>query len=524
MEFNNNQLSQSVRNTVARLPQFETEVGQTVTRLDGDISARATKASDFMSALTSTNKGATKTELDALEASIDQKISDLNYIQFVTELPETGEEKYIYAVVQDIYDREGHQIVVLYIWRDSEEPGETGDWYLAGAFSINFDPNDYLLKTEAAITYLKLTGGTLTNGTAQLKLANTTYASNSGTFVFDVPGQYFRLYNQTTGATKPILFADYQSKVTLVKGSYLKDYTNNTTGTILDSTDKAVANGVASLDANAKVPVAQLPDLSDTYLSLSGGVVNGIVTVRNTNGNSEIQSIGSSNGMLRLVGGYGSENSGVYFIRGSVSDLDLYSNNASTSGLRIKNSDGSIYARVNGTEYKILNTSDKAIANGLATLDANAQVPIAQLPIDTTLSQTSTNLLDNATITNALMQAADTISRGMYEKSDNTATTSGSTITIHLQDTTTIYKIKPLIDSTIVFDTTGLSFPSTCWTTFYLIVDFSDGNVNLIWPESVTWGNISPSGTAMVRYMYSFMKPDDDNVWLGNEMQSWVRQ
>lgn len=107
--------------------------------------------------------------------------------------------------------------------------------------------------------YLPLSGGTLTNTSNQLKIANTTYASNLGTFIFDASGQYLRLYNQTTGSTKPILFFDYLSNTTLVKGSKLKNYSANTEGTILDSTDKAVANGLATLDANAKVVSTQIP-------------------------------------------------------------------------------------------------------------------------------------------------------------------------------------------------------------------------------------------------------------------------
>lgn len=113
--------------------------------------------------------------------------------------------------------------------------------------------------TTAASTYLPLSGGTLTNTSEQLKLANTNYATNYGTFVFDVPGEYLRIYNQKVTSTKPAIYIDYQDNTILAKGSKLKNYTSNTEGTILDSTDKAVANGLATLDLNVKVPLAQLP-------------------------------------------------------------------------------------------------------------------------------------------------------------------------------------------------------------------------------------------------------------------------
>lgn len=43
------------------------------------------------------------------------------------------------------------------------------------------------------------------------------------------------------------------------------------------STDKGVANGVAELDANGKVPTAQIPSLSSTYLPLAGGEMTGCI-------------------------------------------------------------------------------------------------------------------------------------------------------------------------------------------------------------------------------------------------------
>lgn len=131
--------------------------------------------------------------------------------------------------------------------------------------------------STAASTYLPLNGGTLTNTGNQLKIANTSYASNLGTFVFDVPGQYFRIYNQTTGTTKPALFVDYASNTVLVKGSKLKDYSSNTEAVILDANDKGIANGIASLDGNKKIPIAQLPMDSALNTSSTNPVENGVV-------------------------------------------------------------------------------------------------------------------------------------------------------------------------------------------------------------------------------------------------------
>ena len=45
-----------------------------------------------------------------------------------------------------------------------------------------------------------------------------------------------------------------------------------TPDTSIDSSEKGVANGVATLDANTKVPVAQIPDLSSTYATIANTV------------------------------------------------------------------------------------------------------------------------------------------------------------------------------------------------------------------------------------------------------------
>ena len=42
-----------------------------------------------------------------------------------------------------------------------------------------------------------------------------------------------------------------------------------TPDTSIDSSEKGAANGVASLDSNTKVPVAQIPDLSSTYATIN---------------------------------------------------------------------------------------------------------------------------------------------------------------------------------------------------------------------------------------------------------------
>lgn len=96
-----------------------------------------------------------------------------------------------------------------------------------------------------------------------------------------------------------------------------------------------------------------------------------------------------------------------------------------------------------------------------------------------------------------------------------------STGTIELTETNTVYKITPTAATTITFDTTNLRFINTKYVTFMLVLDMTNGLQTITWPVNVQWGNISPTMTANVKYMFSFTKPAGENVWIGNQMFSW---
>lgn len=112
--------------------------------------------------------------------------------------------------------------------------------------------------------------------------------------------------------------------------------------------------------------------------------------------------------------------------------------------------------------------------------------------------------------------------RGLYDNG-TTVTTSSNTV-IQLTNNTTCYTIKPSAAITLSFDITNLTIPTNAMTTFYLIIDFSDGVYNVTWPNTVQWGNITPTMTANVCYMFSFIKPYNANIWIGNQMWSWEAQ
>ena len=176
-----------------------------------------------------------------MESGVNAAIETLQFITWVDVLPPTGSTKYLYAVPREEVDKDGHKIAALYLWDGTE-------WRGAGAFSLNIDPDTLATKTDLN-KYLPLSGGTLTGRLTILK--NTLLLSSSD------DSKYVNISMGNDG------FAYFSSKVYLPNNSVVG------TSKILGASDKAVANGVASLDENAKVPSEQIPIATTTTL---GGV------------------------------------------------------------------------------------------------------------------------------------------------------------------------------------------------------------------------------------------------------------
>ena len=108
------------------------------------------------------------------------------------------------------------------------------------------------------------------------------------------------------------------------------------------------------------------------------------------------------------------------------------------------------------------------------------------------------------------------VPRDIYDNVQNSGTSN-----IILDEVHTIYSFKPTSDSTISFETHNLLNINTEYVTFMLILDFTDGLYNITWPNTVEWGNIPPTMSANVKYMFSFTKPAGVNKWIGNQMYSF---
>lgn len=191
----------------------------------GDIAALSADLTDGLNQKADKATTYTKTE-------VDNAIKSLQMIKWVDTLPTTGDTKYLYAVAREEVDKDGKKIAALYLWDGTE-------WRGAGAFSLNIDPDTLATKTDLN-KYLPLSGGVLTG---QLKIfKNTLLISSSDDSQF---------VNISMGKDGFVYFS---------KKLYLPEETSSARGKILCTGDKAVANGVASLDEKAKIPVNQLPD------------------------------------------------------------------------------------------------------------------------------------------------------------------------------------------------------------------------------------------------------------------------
>lgn len=100
---------------------------------------------------------------------------NVNFLQFVATLPETGDSKYVYCVPQEGLTRDGYPIVQMFVWN-----GQTNQWNAAGAFDIAVNPSELLSKTEAASTYVAKTGNQAVAGNKDFTGTLTAVTPNAG--------------------------------------------------------------------------------------------------------------------------------------------------------------------------------------------------------------------------------------------------------------------------------------------------------------------------------------------------------
>ena len=216
------------------------DLGDQVSTIEGKIPAEATTANpladkEFVTTITD--------ELAADITALDADVQNINLIKWVEALPTTGDTKYLYAVAREEVDKDGNKIAALYLWDGTE-------WRGAGAFSLNIDPDTLATKTDLN-KYLPLSGGTLNGSLYGVRFYSDKYSLRNGANAAAKEAQFLMI-----GDSSNILVLNTKDE----RIRFRKASTGNTQHFILSELDKAVANGVASLDEKAKIPVNQLPD------------------------------------------------------------------------------------------------------------------------------------------------------------------------------------------------------------------------------------------------------------------------
>lgn len=142
-----------------------------------------------------------------------------------------------------------------------------------------------------------------------------------------------------------------------------------TPDTSIDASEKGVAGGVATLDSNAKVPTDQIPALP--YLPTSGGTVNGTILFGDRAGGI-FPTINDEVSYINL----GKDGNSGCFQGTKDGSIEIYAKGFYGKKLRGSSIDGRWTIGGN----KILDASDKAVPNGVASLGSDGKVPAEQLP------------------------------------------------------------------------------------------------------------------------------------------------
>lgn len=215
------------------------DLGDQVAAIESKIPAEASASNQLADKEFVTEK---TDELAADITALDADVQNINLIKWVDTLPTTGDTKYLYAVAREEVDKDGNKIAALYLWDGTE-------WRGAGAFSLNIDPDTLATKTEVADNYLPKQNPVV-SGILSVRPTMELRNTQNGNFIKFSMSDI--VYIGGKGQKNDIGFPENMILRRAFKGTY-NDY-------ILWTSNKAVANGVASLDEKAKIPVNQLPD------------------------------------------------------------------------------------------------------------------------------------------------------------------------------------------------------------------------------------------------------------------------
>ena len=212
--------------------------------------------------------------------------------------------------------------------------------------------------------------------------------------------------------------AETKNFVTLANLGYFKQKQDAlNAATYVPLTQKGVANGVATLDANGLVPSAQLPSYVDDVLEFAA-----LDNFPETGETGKIYVDQATGKIYRWSG------SAYINISSAVSTADEAVKLATARKINGVDFDGTADITINAEDATPrIATSEKAAANGVATLDANTKVPVAQLPLATASAAGAVTVGSNLTLTDGEVDvpvATDSV-KGIVATGDNITNTNG---------------------------------------------------------------------------------------------------
>ena len=190
--------------------------------------------------------------------------------------------------------------------------------------------------------------------------------------------------------------------------------------TYIPLSQKAAANGVATLDANGLVPSTQLPSYVDdvlSYANLAGFPATGEtgkIYVAEDNGKIYRWSNGDPGSYINISSSVGTADEAIKL--------------ATARNINGVAFDGTADITINAEDSTPrIPTSEKGAASGVATLDANTKVPVAQLPLATTTTAGAVIVGNNIDVSSGTISVATatTAVKGVVQVGTNIAVADG---------------------------------------------------------------------------------------------------
>lgn len=212
--------------------------------------------------------------------------------------------------------------------------------------------------------------------------------------------------------------AETKNFVTLANLGYFKTKQDAFNAeTYVPLAQKGVANGVATLDANGLVPAAQLPSYVDDVLEFAA-----LANFPETGEAGKIYVDQETGKIYRWSG------SAYINISSAVSTADEAVKLATARKINGVDFDGTADITINAEDATPrIAESEKAAANGVATLDANTKVPAAQLPLATSSTAGAVIVGTNIDVADGTIsvKTATASDKGLVQVGDNITVTNG---------------------------------------------------------------------------------------------------